>query len=105
MKFRNYAGLVICKLLMFGFLPLMLSGCLYARVIYPLDTDVNETRLGEKVGRASSQSLLWAVAWGDGGVEAAARDGDLTVINHLDVERYVLFFGAYVRVTTIAYGD
>lgn len=86
-------------------IPFFVSGCIYSKVIYPLDTDVQQTQLGQKVGRASSQSFFWLVATGDGGVEAAAKEGGITVINHLDVERYVLLFGAYVRVTTIAYGD
>lgn len=93
------------RILLTAFMPIIFSGCVYSKVIYPLDTDVNQTHLGQKIGRASSQSFFWLVATGDGGVEAAAKDGNITVINHLDVERYMLFFGAYVRVTTIAYGD
>ena len=45
------------------------------------------------------------VAWGDAGTEAAARDGNIKVIKHLDVERNMWLFGLYARVTTIAYGD
>lgn len=92
----------ICFLIL---VPALISGCVYSKVIFPLDKDVNQTELGDKVGRSSSHSVLWLVAWGDGGLDAAAKDGDLKAINHLDVERFVLLFGTYVRVTTIAYGN
>ena len=82
-----------------------LSSCIYGKVVMPLDTDVADTHLGAKQGRASIQSLLWLVAWGDAGVEAAAKDGGITTVRHLDVERQVVLFGLYMRVTTIAYGD
>ena len=83
----------------------MLSGCLYSNVKLPLDTNVDKTQLGSKVGRASAQSVLFLVATGDASVEAAARDGGLTVINHLDVENEVILFGLFSKTTTIAYGN
>lgn len=92
------------SLLLVG-LGLLATSCVYGKVIFPLDTDVNHTQLGSKVGHSSAQSVLWMVAWGDAGVEAAAREGGIQTVQHLDVERYVLLFGLYMRVTTIAYGD
>jgi hypothetical protein len=82
-----------------------LSGCAYSKVTLPLDTDVNETDLGDKEGRASVSSLLWLVAWGDAGVNAAAKNGNITTVKHLDVEQHAVFFGIYTKVTTIAYGE
>ena len=82
-----------------------LSGCLYTRVKLPLDTDVDSTTLGAKQGEATVQSVAWLVGWGDGGVEAAARNGGIKVINHMDVETFVVLFGAYSSSTTIVYGD
>lgn len=35
------------------------SGCLYAKIKVPLDSDVSETELGDKVGKSSCQSALW----------------------------------------------
>lgn len=81
------------------------GGCLYLKVKNPLDEDVNRTVLGPKVGRASSYSIAWLVAWGDSGTEAAAREGDLKVINHLDSEYFMILWGVYMRKTTIAYGE
>lgn len=82
-----------------------LSGCIYSSATTPLDENVQETRIGSKQGRASVYIVAWLVAWGDAGVEAAARDGDLQVIHHLDIERRVVLFGLFSRITTIAYGD
>ena len=81
------------------------SGCIYSNVKVPLDTDVEATQLGNKVGMASNQSILWLVAWGDGGIEAAAKNGGITVVRHLDVREIFVLFGVYARATTIAYGD
>lgn len=86
-------------------LTMWLSGCLYTHVKLPLDTDVAATRLGSKVGTASVHSVMWLFGWGDGGVSAAARNGQITTINHMDVETYVVLFGLYASNTTIVYGD
>ena len=84
---------------------LLLQGCVYANVVFPLDTDTNETKLGSKVGTASSYSVLWLVAWGDGGTAKAAQNGGMTTVRHLDQEVESILFGLYTRQTTIAYGD
>jgi hypothetical protein len=84
---------------------IMLSGCVYMNVRAPLDTDVARTQLGSKVAKSTSQSIMWLFAWGDSGVEAAAAQGELETINHLDVEYFLILFGVYAERTTIAYGD
>lgn len=81
------------------------TGCVYSHIQVPLDTDFQETRLGEKEGRSNMRSVLWLVAWGDGGTHAAAEDGDITVIHHADMEMLSILLGAYTRTTTIVYGD
>lgn len=81
------------------------SGCFYLDTTLPLDTDVSVTKLGAKKGVSHVQSIAWLVAWGDGGTEAAAKDGNLTVINHLDTRVLMILFGLYTRTETIAYGD
>jgi len=83
----------------------LLTGCLYANVTTPYDTDLDKTSLGMKVGEASASSFLWLFAFGDAGTAAAARDGGLKVINHLDRRNLVILFGLYSRTTTIAYGE
>jgi hypothetical protein len=81
-----------------------LPGCLYAHVKQPLDTDLSDTELGDKVGRASNHSVAWLVAWGDAGTQAAAEQGGLTVLEHADLEVFQVFFGFYTQTTTIVYG-
>ncbi len=93
------------KLLILLLILASLQGCFYSHVKLPFDTDVAATTLGDKVGRSSTQSVLWLFGWGDGGTEAAAKDGGITTIRHLDMEQTIIFFGAYIKVTTIAYGD
>ena len=84
---------------------LLLSGCLYSHVVAPLSTDLNRTSLGSKTGRASTHSVLWLVSWGDAGVAAAARNGGLSTVHHMDVEIRNVLFGLYTKETTIVYGD
>jgi hypothetical protein len=93
------------KLLLLA-LSLLATSCLYTRVTTPLDNDLDATVLGDKVGRASYQSVLWTASWGDAGTQAAAEDGGISVIHHADHEIYSIFFGfIYFRETTILYGE
>lgn len=81
------------------------SGCAYVNVKVPYDMDFDKTCLGDKVGKASCHSILWLVGWGDAGTAAAAKDGNITVINHMDGEVVSILFGLYCRNTTIVYGN
>ena len=84
---------------------IMLSGCLYSHVTIPLSIHLNKTDLGHKKGEASIYSVLWLVAWGDAGAAAAAENGEITTMTHMDRELYGILFGIYTRTTTIVYGD
>lgn len=57
-----------------------------------------------KVGTATSQSYLSMVAVGDCSIEAAAKNGGITKINHADwkVKNILGFIGEY---TTTVYGE
>ena len=81
------------------------SGCSTRTSRRRSTSDLDRTRLGNKIGRSQWQSVLWAVAWGDAGTQAAAQQGGLTVINHADTEMFVIFFGVYASQTTILYGE
>jgi hypothetical protein len=83
----------------------LLSGCIYSNVAIPLDTDLDETKLGANVGRSEAQSILWLFAWGDAGIQAAAKRGRLTTLRHADQRTLMVLFGLYTRQTTIVYGD
>lgn len=95
----------IRNLLSIIFISLFLSGCLYTNTISPLDIQLDQTRLGDKVGEASQEVVLWLFAWGDAGTKAAADNGGLTQVNHADRRTQIYFFGVYSRFTTIVYGD
>ncbi len=84
---------------------MLVSGCAYSNIQRPLGTEFNKTELGTKKGESSAHSVLWLVAWGDGGTKAAAENGHITVIRHADSRFFFLLFGLYARVTTIVYGD
>lgn len=82
-----------------------LTGCLYTHITMPLSTELNKTDLGHKQGEASTYSVLWLFAWGDAGAAAAAKNGGVTVLTHMDREFEGIIFGIYTRTTTIVYGD
>lgn len=83
----------------------LLMGCVYAHVLTPYDTNVDKTVLGQKQGKASLHSVLWLVAWGDASTAAAAKEGGITTVNHMDRELLNVVFGIYTETTTIVYGD
>lgn len=93
----------LCRIALFGFLAL--PGCIYAHVRGPLDTDLATTKLGAKTGTASAQSILGLFAWGDASSAAAARNGGITTLNHMDLEEFVILGFIYQKHTTIVYGD
>ena len=82
-----------------------LSGCAYVNTRSPYDDNLQETTLGSKIGKASNYSLLWLFAWGDASYAAAAKEGEISVLKHSDVEYFTLLFGLYMRRTIIVYGD
>ena len=97
---RRKPGILVVALI----LPFLMSSCIYSNITRPLDDNLDATVLGDKVGRASYQGLLWSFAWGDAGTQAAAEEGGLTTIYHADHETLSVFFGLYFRETTILYG-
>lgn len=81
------------------------SGCVYTSIKVPLDTNLEETRLGSKTGESEAQSILWLVSWGDSGTQAAAHNGGITTLMHADQKIFSVLFGLYSRQTTVVYGD
>jgi len=93
------------RLLALALLLALAPACVYTNVVTPLDTDVNNTVLGDKVGRADAYSLLWLVAWGDRGTHAAAQQGGITTVQHMDLQTFAVLFGLWTHQTTIVYGE
>ena len=80
------------------------QGFLFNSTEAPLDVDMNKTQLGEKQGNSSTYCVLSLVAWGDASTQAAAKDGGLTQINHLDY-KMLNVLGLFSQFTTTAYGE
>ena len=83
----------------------LLTGCLYLHTSAPLDTNLDQTVLGHKVGKSSLYCVLWLFAWGDMSVAAAARQGGISTLHHMDTETRMILFGLYTRQSIIVYGD
>ncbi len=70
-----------------------------------MSTDFRNTQTVEKTGKSSSHSVAWIAAWGDGGLQAAAKEGDLKTLEYVDYQFINVIFGLYLRRTTIVYGN
>ena len=81
------------------------TGCLYSNIKIPLDSNLDRTQLGEKEGESRFYSILWLFSWGDAGTAAAAEEGEIRTLNHMDREILSILFGLYYRQKTIVYGD
>ncbi len=98
---KRIVSILVLFFLLFGF-----SGCAYVNIKTPYDKNLNRTTMGEKVGEASWQSWLMLFAWGDAGTAAAAKNGNISVINHMDRQTTTILWGIlYFKSTTIVYGD
>ncbi len=80
-------------------------GCLVTDITTTLDTNLDRTQLGDKVGKSNMKSVLWLVAWGDAGTEAAAANGEISTIHHADMEVFSILFGLYYSQNTVVYGE
>lgn len=79
-------------------------GTLYTDVKAPLIATQHQTY--SKIGKAECTSILGLIATGDASIEAAAAaapNGGITKIHHVDYESNIL--GIYAKFTTVVYGD
>lgn len=103
---------IAIMVLMTGF-AIMLSGCYSAPVVPPrglLYADVRapmttETRgaIGKRQGMAMATTWMGVYCKGDASITAAARDGSIMEIDHVEYH-YTNFLGLVQTFTTIAYG-
>lgn len=80
------------------------GGMIYSEIAAPLDVDANNTDMGGKTGWAETMSILGLVAMGDCSVEAAAKQGGIKTVKHLDY-KYMNVLGIYQKFTVVAKGD
>jgi hypothetical protein len=70
----------------------------------PLDLDANQTNFGSKRGVSEIVNILGLVATGDASIAAAAANGNVATVRHVDYEFFSVL-GVYARYRTIVYGD
>lgn len=90
---------------MFATLMLSSSGCIYSNFRVPMSTDFRNTKTVDKMGKSSSHSVAWIAAWGDAGLQAAAKEGDLETLEYVDYQFINVIFGLYMSRKTIVYGN
>ena len=79
-------------------------GAIFSDYQAPLDPDVDPTVVAEKHGEASAENFLGLVITGDASLKAAADQGGITKVHHMDYQ-YKNILGLYARFTTIVYGE
>jgi len=70
----------------------------------PVDITFDKTTIGPKRGESSSYFVFWLVSFGDSGVYAAAREGNIKHVDQIDCE-ILNVLGFFRRYTTIVYGE
>jgi len=79
-------------------------GLLYTGVEAPVSAAAVGQNLGSRKGRSSSAAVLGLFAWGDSSVKAAAENGGISQLKHIDY-RFFHVLGIYQEFTTVVYGD
>ncbi len=102
------AALLLCLVAMSGcvmWAPVIPPlGAVFTATSGPIDTDVDQTTIGNRSGSASSVCVLGMFAFGDASISAAAEDGNLSTVNHVDYS-YLNVLYLFQSFTTIVYGD
>lgn len=76
---------------------------LYSDFKAPLSIEFDKTKLGSKVGRASTYSFLGLISVGNAGIKDAAQNGHITQINHADYEHFN--FLVFQKTSVYVYGE
>jgi len=79
-------------------------GFLYSDIQAPLSIEPKGTKLGSKVGEASTTNFLGAFATGDASVATAAKSGGITTVRHIDYKMKNIL-GVISTFTIVVYGD
>ncbi len=79
-----------------------MKGSIYTGYTEPVTATSNS--VGYRVGTAKCVSVFGLFAGGDGGVSAAARNGNITKISHVD-RKTVSVLGLFTTCTYYVYGE
>lgn len=101
-KFLTSIAMLAAVVTMTGCATTYPRGVLYQQLTLP--QGVTEKTLGTRVGKAECKSLFGLIATGDASITAAARNGNITNISHVDweVENILGIIGTY---RCVVYGD
>lgn len=77
---------------------------IYEGTTAPLTVTSNPISNNIKVGRSNSVMVLGLVGVGDGGINAAAKNGGISKISFVDVQKTSIL-GMFTKSETIVYGD
>ena len=78
------------------------SGAIYTDIVTPVAATSNA--VGTKVGSSQCVGYVGIVALGDGGIDAAAKNGNISRISHVDVQTKS-YVGCYTVNTYVVYGE
>lgn len=70
----------------------------------PVDITFEENGIGPREGHSKARSVFWLFSWGDASVATAARNGSISVVDHIDCRLFNVIFGFYQSYETIVYG-
>lgn len=114
--------LILALLLVMGCILMLCSGC--ATNVFPggptvagiiftettspaqnlsvaLDKDAQSMRMGE----SSNMAILGLFAFGDGGIDAAMKNGGITKVHHVDHTIQHFLYAIFARNKTLVYGE
>jgi hypothetical protein len=97
--FLTIAGLLVSGCAMVG---APVNGFIYTDLNAPFAATSNAA--STKTGTAECSSILGLVATGDCSIAAAARNGQITKIHHVDHDAFSVL-GIYAKFTTKVYGE
>ena len=99
-------GLFSFVLCIFSSVKVDAMGLFYSNATYPVTATGAEVKdLSDlKKGEASASSVLYLVEVGDAGVDAAAKNGGITKISHIDVNELTVFI-FFRKLTVTVYGE
>ncbi|MEK7269791.1 MAG: TRL-like family protein [Planctomycetota bacterium] len=79
------------------------AGFTYTNVSAPAGLSAGDIRMGDRVGRAKTVSILGLFAFGDSSVQVAARKAGIGTIEHVDASFFNIL-GVYMSYETIVSG-
>ncbi len=78
------------------------AGVIYTNVTLPVTATGSDN--ATKVGTATAYNFFWLFSFGDAGINAAARSGNITKISHVDRNEFMLL-GIVGSTSTYVYGQ